>query len=181
MYPTGHSPHDQEPSGKLVHLVPAKHGLERQPSVHDRIELCYFCLTRILSLILNNEAFHVSPTGHSWALHKRLPLESPRHSFPPYLGAGLLHKRCLRCSPPPHVTEQESHGDQGPQPPFTETQKEMQCQLGFQDISCKHSNSYMVNTHLGTGPSGMAQSGDHLPRSLCHPSEALGSCTAGCE
>lgn len=36
VYPSGHSPHFQEPSGKLVHLAPAKQGLERQPSLEKK-------------------------------------------------------------------------------------------------------------------------------------------------
>lgn len=35
--PTGHPPHFQEPSGKLVHFAPAKQGLDRQPSLKKKI------------------------------------------------------------------------------------------------------------------------------------------------
>lgn len=38
-YPVGHFPHFQVPSGKLVHLAPAKQGLDRHPS-GDRTTGC---------------------------------------------------------------------------------------------------------------------------------------------
>lgn len=33
--PAGHGPHSQDPSGELLQSTPAKHGLDRQPSVRD--------------------------------------------------------------------------------------------------------------------------------------------------
>ena len=36
--PTGQAPQDQEPSGKLLHSAPGKHGLDKQPSAKDGTE-----------------------------------------------------------------------------------------------------------------------------------------------
>lgn len=66
-----------------------------------------------------------SPMGQSFLLQLSLSLDFPIHLLPPYWGRGLLHSRVLLLTPPPHVTEQVAHGDQGPQPPSTnKTDKE---------------------------------------------------------
>lgn len=48
-------------------------------------------------------------------------MTSPAHVFPPYWGSGLLHRRDLSRIPPPQVTVQTDHGDQGPHRPLTGT------------------------------------------------------------
>lgn len=71
------------------------------------------------------QTFLCSPMGQSFLLQLSLSLDFPIHLLPPYWGRGLLHSRVLLLTPPPHVTEQDAHGDQGPQPPSTnKTDKE---------------------------------------------------------
>lgn len=60
-----------------------------------------------------------SPMGQSCLLQTWFSITSPTQSLPPNWGAGLLQSRLRFCAPPPQVTEQMSHGDQGPQPPLT--------------------------------------------------------------
>lgn len=59
------------------------------------------------------------PMGQSCLLQIWFSVTSPMHSLPPNWGVGLLQSRLRFCTPPPQVTEQMSHGDQGPQPPLT--------------------------------------------------------------
>lgn len=59
------------------------------------------------------------PIGQSFLLHISCCLVSPTHGFPPYCGSGLLQRRDLSRIPPPQVTVQADHGDQGPHWPFT--------------------------------------------------------------
>ena len=59
------------------------------------------------------------PMGQSCLLQIWFSVTSPTQSLPPNWGVGLLQSRLRFCTPPPQVTEQMSHGDQGPQPPLT--------------------------------------------------------------
>lgn len=86
--PTGQEPQDQEPSGKLLHLAPGKHGLDRHPSI-----------------------------GQLLLLHIWCSVTSPTQSFPPYWGSGLLQTRVRSRIPPAQVTVQADQGDQGLQRP----------------------------------------------------------------
>lgn len=75
-----------------------------------------------------------SPMGQSFLLQLSLSLALPIHLLPPYWGRGLLHSRVLVLTPPPHVTEQVAHGDQGPQPPSTiKTRKKMETELDLSE------------------------------------------------
>ena len=70
---------------------------------------------------------HDSPIGQSCLLQIWFSVASPTQSLPPNWGVGLLQSRLRVCTPPPQVTEQMSHSDQGPQPPLT-ARKRTTCQ-----------------------------------------------------
>uniref|UniRef100_A0A0E9XKX8 Uncharacterized protein n=1 Tax=Anguilla anguilla TaxID=7936 RepID=A0A0E9XKX8_ANGAN len=56
--------------------------------------------------------------GQSCLLQSWVAFSSPTQSFPPYLGDGSLQIRLRVWTPPPQVTVQVSHRDQGPHSPF---------------------------------------------------------------
>lgn len=118
VYPVGHFPHFQEPSGKLVHWAPSKHGLERHPSVEMHIS-DWLNLETQTSTIWRVEWHYNSPIGQACLLQSWLAFASPTQSLPSYLGTGLLQRRLRFWTPPPQVAEQVSQGDHGPQPPLT--------------------------------------------------------------
>ncbi len=59
--------------------------------------------------------------GSAWQLCVSRP--SPSQSFPPLWGTGALQWRIRVIRPPPHVTEQDDHGDHKLQPPSWRTAK----------------------------------------------------------
>lgn len=120
--------------------------------------------------------------GQSRLLHSCVALASPWHSLPPYLGAGSLQRRSRVWTPPPQVTVQVSHRDQGPQLPLTAGTK------GPRHQHMRNSRMDMVSsvhglrrspTYLGSVASGTSPSPCPSPHSPCHPSVGSASCIGG--
>ena len=87
------------------------------------------------------------PMGQSFLLQLSLSLAFPIHLLPPYWGRGLLHSRVLVLIPPPHVTEQVAHGDQGPQPPSTNKTHKKKWKWKGDAKDIKNSN-FWIFTHF---------------------------------
>ena len=61
--------------------------------------------------------------GQGSSLHGRVSKPSPRQSFPPCAGEGLVQVLTRFCIPPPHLTGHISQGFQPDQPPSTEQEE----------------------------------------------------------
>lgn len=123
--------------------------------------------------------------GQAFLLHVWVSLASPMQSLPPYFGDGSLHNRLRVWEPPPHVREQVSHGDQGPQLPLTEEYKEGTCCIiNWYPFCIDHTNVPRLwisdgGTYWGTKTSDTSRFVGPLLHTLCPQAEGLGSCRGG--